>query len=144
MKHTHWNAIEMQHSAFLTVYISSLPPLAATLAKAHTPSDRRHKTHTLIPHTHTAALQFSIICPSAKIKCTTKEDLETGLIAFCWRTISCVSPQLFCWCQTHQLLRTSAAEIFNPSLARQHDRGRLSLPTDAAEQDVLTMKTSSF
>lgn len=43
-------------------------------------------------NTHSASVEFSIICPPAKIKCTTKEDLETGLIAFCWRTISCVPP----------------------------------------------------
>lgn len=60
--------------------------------------------------THSAPPQFSISCPPAKIKCTTKEDPKTGLIIFLLENnFLCPRTQPVIRHHEHKLLLAAAA-----------------------------------
>lgn len=69
-------------------------------------------------HIHSAPLQFSINCPPAKIKCTTKEDPKTGLIIFLLENnFLCPRTQPIIRHHEHKLLLAAAGKkVFNPQI----------------------------
>lgn len=69
-------------------------------------------------HTHSAPLLFSINCPPAKIKSTTKEDPKTGLIIFLLENnFLCPRTQPIIRHHEHKLLLTAAGKkVFNPQI----------------------------